>query len=364
MKTGRNLNDLAAEIMRQATAKRDLVAPTEVMHMSVVAGETAGVALNVGDDYRFGINAVGHRQIATHTGIPQAYYDRMLAEAPDMLGTNVDRWFRLHPAPRMVRVLDNKVRAFLSERYRPLEYVDLAEAALPVIKDLGLIIMSCQITDSRLYIKAVDPRIERDVPHGKKLGDGSHAFFDTVSPAVIISNSEVGMGSLSIDAGVYTKACTNLAMIAGAGMKRYHLGTRMEGDGGSIRHLLSEHTKRATDTAIWLQVADVIRGAFDQAKFDAYAMKLRGATDNRITGDVVKVVDVTAKRLDLTEAEGKSVLTHLIEGGDLSQYGLFNAITRTAQDLDSYDRASDLERIGGQVIELKPDQWRVLAEAA
>jgi len=34
------------------------------------------------------------------------------------------------------------------------------------------------------------------------------------------------------------------------------------------------------------------------------------------------------------------LLRHLIEGGDLSQYGLINAVTRTAEDAKFYDRAS------------------------
>ena len=87
-------------------------------------------------------------------------------------------------------------------------------------------------------------------------------------------------------------------------------------------------------------------------------------TADKITGDVPKVVEVTAKRLGLNETEGKSVLRHLIEGGDLSRFGMFNAITRMSADVESYDRASELEVIGPQVIELAKDDWKVLAEAA
>jgi hypothetical protein len=76
------------------------------------------------------------------------------------------------------------------------------------------------------------------------------------------------------------------------------------------------------------------------------------------------VVEVTATRFGLNETERKSVLDHLIRGGDLSQYGLHNAITRTAEDLDDYDRASDFERFGGQIIELPANEWRQIAEAA
>ncbi len=37
--------------------------------------------------------------------------------------------------------------------------------------------------------------------------------------------------------------------------------------------------------------------------------------------------------------------------------------TRTSQDVESYDRASELEQLGGQILELAPSQWRTIAEA-
>ena len=41
------------------------------------------------------------------------------------------------------------------------------------------------------------------------------------------------------------------------------------------------------------------------------------------------------------------MLRHLIEGGDLSAYGLVNAVTHFAQDVDDYDRATEFEALGG-----------------
>src|SRR5262245_27225407 len=81
----------------------------------------------------------------------------------------------------------------------------------------------------------------------------------------------------------------------------------------------------------------------------------------RIDADPVAVVEVAAGRFDLNEAERTSVLTHLIRGGDLSQWGLANAVTRAAQDSESFDRATELEAAGGRVIELAPSDWKALA---
>lgn len=372
MKVGRTLTELAAEIERQSNSKKDMIASTKALEMVPVTLDATQqdntktiVKMGLGAFGQAGINGLAHDQIGVHTGIPGKYYDKMLAEAPGLLADNVNHWFRQNPAKRLVRMLDGNVRAFLSDSYRPLENADLAEAVLPILLDMKLDIMSCEVTERRLYIKAVDERLKHDVPSGRKMGDGSHVFFDTVSPAIIISNSEVGFGQLSVDSGIFTKVCTNMAMIADGGMKRRHVGSRNAlTDGEAVRHLLTDDTKRATDKAIWMQVRDVVRGAFDEIKFKGNAEKLAGMAADAIEGDVIKVVELSSKQFGFTETEGKSVLKHLINGGDLTRYGLFNAVTRTAQDLDSYDRATEFEAMGGKIVELPKNDWQRLARAA
>lgn len=364
MKIGRTLTELAAEIERQQNAKQDFVAPTKQMR-AVYDGNAVNLAMgNVGD---FGITDLAHQQIGEFAGIPKPYYDRMRAEVPELLTSNINTWFDRKPANRLVRVLDAKNRAFLSDAYRPLENYDLADAVLPTLLDNQLEIMSCEITEKRLYIKAVDQRITRDVPTGRKIGDGSHVFFDTCSPAIIISNSEVGYGRLTVESGIFTKVCTNLATIAAGGMKKTHIGGKHMLDNGTVQNidaLLTTETRKATDKAVWLQVRDVVKGAFDDAVFTARCKALGALAEDKIGDDVVKTVELSARKFGLSDLVAKTVQKHLIEGGDLTRMGMFNAITRTAQDQDNYDDASDLERLGGKIIELTKSEWKEIALAA
>lgn len=368
MKTGKTLVELATEIERQANNKRDLVASTSQMALNTTtiagpSGVRTALALTVGDN-RFGINEIAHDQIATHTGVPAKYYDRMRVEAPELLAQNVNTWLAKQPAKRLVRTMDGTARAFLSDSYRPLENSDLAQAVLPILRDLNLDLVSCEITERRLFLKCVDQSIQRDIPAGRKMGDGSHTIFDTCVPALTISNSEVGHGMLRVDTGVLTHACTNLAFFSQSGMRRRHVGAKHELlAADSIMELLSDDTRRATDRALWLQVRDVVRGAFDEARFDAQIARIRDTTDQKIEADPVKVVEFAAKRFSLNDGERTGVLRHLIEGADLSRYGLFNAVTRTAEDAPSYDRASELEHLGGQIIDLPASHWREIANA-
>lgn len=357
-KTGRSITELAQEIERRANAKQDYIAPVGKLEMT----PDARLALVGSDGEPLPVQDHAHGQIAEYAGIPLAYYRKMQAEAPALLANNVNRWMRDKPADRrMVRTMDQNVRAFLSDKFRPLEHEDLAEAILPALMERDLLILSCEITDRRLYIKAVDRSIEKDVPTGRKMGDGSHVFFDTLSPAITISNSETGSGALAIETGTYTRVCTNLAMM-GANMRKYHTGARASVS-DEVYALLSDNTKRLTDAATWNQVRDLVKAAFDLAKFDAMLKKLGEAAEQKIEGDVVEVVQRVGRKLTLNEGERGSVLKFLIEGGDLTRYGIHSAITRAAQDVQEYDRATELERMGGDIITLEPGAWRELAIA-
>lgn len=367
MKTGKTLVELATEIERQQRTRQDFVALTSALNVTTLdapdnpAYDVAIAGLPIGP---VELNNLAHRQLGDYADVPAKYYDRMRDKAPALLATNLNHWLAADPAKRMVRCLDGRVRAWLSDSYRPLENSDLAEAALPALLGLDIEIISCEITERRLYIKAVDKRINRDIPTGKnRMGDGSHVIFDTVSPAIVISNSEVGCGALSVETAVWTRACTNLAIFAQRSLRKYHVGGKHQLADGLV-HLLSAETRKLTDQATWAQVGDVVRGAFDEAKFDASLTEIAGMEAQKIEGDPVKAIDLVARTLDIREMEKPSILRHLIEGGDLTRYGLFNAITRTAEDQLDYDRATDFERMGGRLIELGSTEWRRIAEAA
>lgn len=381
-KAGKTLVELATEIHRQAEAKKDYVAPAGQMIMRVKPGLTkvdtsdlsqtlhtptsVSLALQgVGDH---GLRPLAHGQLAEYVGIPKAYYDRMLNEEPTLLAHNVNRWLDTlgrdeKQDKRLIRTLDGQVRAVLSDRFRPLDNFDLAEAVLPVLLDMKLVITSCEITERRLYIKAFHGDLEREIERSND-PSGAHAFLkDVCAPAISISNSETGGGALSILAGVFTKGCTNLAFWQDASMRKYHTGGRLSAE-DNVYALLTDKTKALTDAATWAQVRDVVSGAFEVAKFEARLKPLQLATEQRIEGDIPKVVEVTAKRFGMTKEEGSSILRHLIQGADLTRYGLFNAITRAAEDLPDYDRASDFERFGPAVIELPRGEWQQIAQAA
>lgn len=368
MKKGKTITELAAEIQRQAETKKDFLVKTEGIKVRPalgVAGEVQRIRMDFGDQ-RLNIGDTAHAQIGTHLGIPKAYYDKMLTEAPELLGVNINAWFQKYPSRQMVRTLDGKARAFLSDKYRPMDNLELAEAVLPVLGELGVEVISAEITEKRLYIKAIDKAVSREIPNAARLGEG-HEFVKLreLHPSICISNSEIGHGSLSVQGGTFDQFCTNLSYFAERSTKKYHVGQRHgEFAEDQVFAMLSDKTRQLNDAALWSTIRDVVRGAFDVARFDALVGKITGTQEQKLTGDIPKVVELAAARWGFNDGERKSVLDHLIHGGDLTRFGLYNAVTRTAEDLADYDRATEFERFGGQLIELPASEWRQLAEAA
>ena len=99
---------------------------------------------------------------------------------------------------------------------------------------------------------------------------------------------------------------------------------------------------------------------FPYSRFAQVVGRLKEAADVPITGKVPEVVELTGRSYGLNQDEQDSILQYLISGGNLSKYGLSNAITRASQEVESYDRATALEGIGWQVATMTGQQWKEL----
>ena len=73
MKTGKTLQELAIELERQQTAKKDMIVDMGALSMLDIDGGGTGLALQVtggSTSSRYGINDIAHRQIGQHLKIP------------------------------------------------------------------------------------------------------------------------------------------------------------------------------------------------------------------------------------------------------------------------------------------------------
>ena len=356
MKSGLTIQELAAEILRQKDSKEDYIVNTRCLQMEPsgsdvvlrVLDESAGDRIEPLD---IGPNA--HRQIGTHLFIPAKYYTKMREEDPELLSMNVNRWFERSDSQRMLRVLDGCARAYLSNRYLRVDHMQIAEAVLPIIGDMkDARVESCQITEDRMYIKVVNPRLQQEVVPG-----------DIVQAGISISNSEVGLGSVNIQPLVYRLVCSNGMVVNDAATRRNHVGRVNSADENFL--LYSAETLAADDHAFLLKIQDTVRTVVDEVKFNRVVGMMQEAANAQMnTANVPEVVRLASHDFGLTDEEHPGVLQYLIEGKDLTLYGLANAVTRYSQDVESYDWATELESIGYNILSMPAKRWNSINQMA
>lgn len=356
MRTDLSLQDMAATIHQNHFKKHDYRADTRSLQLVTKQERNDECRLEIEGIGDYALNNHFYGQLREWTGIPAPYYNRMRANYPALLNNNVNTLLTFEPPKtKLIRTLDGVARAFLGGGYRTdMDNYDITNAVLPILQNVsGLEVKSCAVTDTHMYIKALFPRLRQDVKVG-----------DPVQGGIVISNSEVGEGAVRVEPFLFRLICLN-GMVRGVSMRKFHSGARVKG-GEEAQEIFSDRTRRLTNEALVSQIGDMVRASTDEMKFTESVEGLRRADDptTSLAGDPVKAVEVVRERLQMTQDEGSAMLRHLIAGGNLSQYGVAQAVTRTAQDCESYDRATELERAGGEVIDLPKQDWQVIQQAA
>lgn len=362
MKQGLTLTEMAEQLEKRASMKADFIVDTRELTLLTPRPEeerdepapgSRDPELHLPNDvgeYRMSDHA--QRQLADRLSYPYKLWTRFRDSHPDLLDHDVNALLRREPERRMVRCYDRPeenggpvARAILSDRYRRRDYEDMAKVVFPILHDLPDVqFPSCQITENRMYIKALIPGFQGEVKVG-----------DIVQLGIGLSNSEVGSGAFSVWLWTYRLWCSN-----GCGhenvLRSVHLGRAAESD--ETNRILTDEALRADDEAFALKLRDVVRHSVSEVKFEQILANLREAASGTPAPKPQVAMERLAKKLDLTEGEGEGAFHHLITGSangevgrtDYTPYGFLNAVTRTAADADSYDRATELEMAGQKVL--------------
>lgn len=83
-----------------------------------------------------------------------------------------------------------------------------------------------------------------------------------------------------------------------------------------------------------------------------------------VSTDIPQVVELAGREFGFSREEGGGILDHLIRSGEYNLYGLSNAVTRFSQDVDSYDRATELESTGYDILTMNRRMWNGLNSIA
>ena len=367
--TARNasLSDLATMLKDQNTRKVDVVAPATAIRSEQGVWVVDGVEPTITADGvtdtagRYRPTPVADEGMAEKLGVPIRYLRKLRDERPDLYDANVNGWLHGHPAatddgyrpvdPRSFLVRAFQVngtgvaRAFLSDRYRIVDNLDVLTAALEGVKASGVdvSITACDLTDRRMYVKVAAPAVAELAPdllanyRSPFTGDRGEEN-PTVFAGFVISNSETGGGAMTITPRLTVEVCDNGMTISKDALRHVHLGRQL--DEGVIRW--SDETQQrnldlvasqARDAVATFLDVDYVRGALDRIR----------ATAGTEVDEPTKVVQHVAKTLTFGQDAADGILDHFIRGGDTTAGGVMHAVTSYAQTVDDADRAAELE---------------------
>ena len=337
-----SVQDFLEEVRKRESSKADYIVPSD----SLVMKSDKSVAIaGVGD---FNLDPLAHGQLAEKLGIPKRYYDEIGA-IEGLRTINVNEQLKHREPTSMIRTLNDSARAVLSDRYKPIDnFPVLCDAILPVVSEFPQMqVISHSLTDRRMYLQFIIPSLEKEIRKG-----------DILQYGITVTNSEVGLGALDIKSFIYRLICENGA-IGELVMRKYHSGRRIESD--STADVFSHETLLADVHAYKLQVRDILKHVLTEVQFHKMIADYVISADIKIEKPVDTVRNVTKKFQGvLAESDIDSILNNMVQSGDMSKYGLANAVTFMAHDAE-VDKAYELEKVGHKIIVMPQSEWKMVA---
>ena len=377
-----SLSALLQKVQDQAARNADYLAPlkdlqkttTETGQPQIVIEQRGGEPTQV-----FNINDVAFGQMASHADIDTRTARRLQARYPAEFDGLFNAIWRDSDDTRMIRTrvapsddtgfeenggnTGGIVRAFVSDKFKTFDNVNLLEAALPQLMDnpAAFQVVNADVTDKRLYL-----RFKSLV----QTGTGA-ALNDLMANGIGLQNSEVGAGSVSVYQIAWTLACLN-GMQTQNKTRSSHITSARDTDAWG---LLSDQAKDADNRALELKIRDLVGAYSSRDAFDQVIEQMKQAAADVIDGVAVEktaVVESLGRVMQLTKKETSSVLDGLLDtigqagyetGNPLSRATLVNAVTAVSHKADTDD--VDLwQQRGGQLLNMKAADWQRVAAVA
>ena len=355
----KTMTDLIEAVQEESILKRDFVpVPAYKMTARSALGNRAQlmIELNEGspEAVSFDLMPVAHENLSALCGIDMRYYRKLLSiSSKELWAANVNEWLPgvtdrtirtfdpCHPASEddSPSTLSGAIRCLMSDRYRCLDNADLLAALLPQFEKRELNVLTCNLSEKQMVIKAVSPRMLADVP---RLGD-------SVQAGIAVGNSEVGTGSLWITTYDYVLSCTN--GMTGVKANKWVHRSGKAGDEDTQFETYTSDTKRKTNEAFWAQVTDGIDRIFDEELFAVRLSNYGDAADDEVERvNERPVIETVCSDYGIPKEDVDEVLRHYHLGGHENRWGVAQAVTRYAQDVSDFDVATKLEGAGSNII--------------
>ncbi len=265
-------------------------------------------------------------QVFTKLGIPVRYGKKLFEERPDLVAEQFNHWTNKEDGDVLLRMKKDNgnvlVRAVLSDRYSILDNKDVMTALYEVIKQIPEAeIVNPVINDRITNIRMVFPELTSEM--GKTVTKEK----DTIRVGVDIDNSEIGVSSLRVVPVTYRLVCSN-------GMRIWV----KDGDLFEQRHI------HLTSDELYLRMAGAISSAIKLG--DTTVKNMRKARGIEVPNPLETIREI-AKQEEYSAKLTDTLLDNFMIEPENNVYGLTNAFTRTARDIENTERRLQLEELAG-----------------
>jgi hypothetical protein len=251
-------------------------------------------------------------QFCQKLDIPIRYF-RRLPDEMKILVANYDLR-RLKGTSFFVRGKGDWVRAFLSADYVAYNNSEIGETVEGLLANGNVSVKDFVLEETNMFLKIISEEIW-DVESGLKAG-------------ILIGNSEVGMGSVSVEPFVFRKPCTNDLIVSREKSFRH----------AHIHLTAHELTRRMAEA-----VSDGFRVA--SSVLDIFLKAREEPIDDPLQ-TIRKIAEARQFSQKLTD---EVVSSYLVEP-ESNRFGLINAFTNAAQKLGPLQRI-EMERFAGTLLE-------------
>jgi hypothetical protein len=322
------LESLIEELERQKPLKWDEKVPSSQIRMVLAEDEPR---FQIKAKEPLAIKNSCHTQIAEKLEIPVKYYNRMKEEAPELLAQNVNAWLERNGKDYFIRGMGNSIRAFLSDRYRVIDHLDVLMCALNELQTHETEIEDCYLSEIEMNIKVKSQKLRDFVRHKD----------DLIVGGIFLTNSETGHKALRVEPRLFRVKCSNGLIIEELVTREIHIGNDDE----------------VFDELIYLSLRRSIRELF--SKFGEIIQVLRESSEIKVKNPH-KMISNVVEHYRLSETQRDNILIAFGAEPEYDKYGIANALTLAAQKEETWEKAVEMERIAGHLITLPIEEFKAM----
>ena len=321
-----SMDEVRVRIAEQRQNNEDVVLP---MHEFFMSSDGLIRVKNSSQVYK--MNDFSMTQAFNRLGIPVRYGKKLFEERPDLVANEFNHWLSKDDKVvlfrnRRVDGTESVIRGFLSDSYAKFDDTDLVETlmATGLGEKFGQA-LQFYADDKRLHLRFVMEKME--VVAGRTVTN----LDDILNVGVDVVNSEVGASSLVLSPLVYRQVCSN-------GLRAW----RQSEDSSRFRH--AYRTQQAFYTDVVESLDTAIRGGDGMIRQFLEAKN----SDKFVQSPLDLIEELTKDSIYSKETTEKIKDNYLIEP-ERNWFGIVNAVTRTARDLED-EKRMEMEQFAGDLL--------------